>query len=133
MRRFLRSLSIHAIVLWFIAMYVGGVSFGNDLKLLVIAALALTLADGLIRPFINLLLLPLNLVTLGTMRWVSSAITLYIVTLVVPSLKITAFTYPGLSTGLFIIPAITFSVLWAFIVIALLLSFFSSILFWLFR
>lgn len=133
MRRFLRSLAIHAIVLWFIAMYVGGVNFGNDLKLLLLASLALTLADTLIRPFINLLLLPLNLVTLGTFRWVSNAITLYIATLAVPSLKITAFTYPGLATGLFIIPAISFSVLWAFIIVALLISFFSSILFWLFR
>lgn len=133
MRRILRSLAVHAIVLWFIAMYVGGVNFGNDPKLLLLASLALTLADTLIRPFINLLLLPLNLVTLGTFRWVSSAITLYIATLVVPSLKITAFTYPGLSTGLFIIPAISFSVLWAFIIVALLISFLSSILFWLFH
>ncbi|MDO8503084.1 MAG: phage holin family protein [bacterium] len=133
MRRFLRSLTIHAIVLWFIATSVGGIDFGNDPKLLLLGALALTLADTLIRPFVNILLLPLNLVTLGTFRWVSSAITLYIVTLAVPSLKVTAFTYHGLATGFFIIPAVSFSVLWAFIIVALLISFFSSVLFWLFH
>lgn len=133
MRRFLRSLTIHAIVLWFIATSIGGVDFGDDPKLLLLGALALTLAGTLLKPFINLLLLPLNLVTLGTFRWVSSAITLYIVTLVVPHMKITAFTYPGLATDLFIIPSISFSVVWAFIIVALLISFFSSILFWLFH
>lgn len=130
MKAFVRSFAIHAAVLWFIASNVGGLEFGNDPKILLSGALALTLVDALIKPLINLLLLPFNLITLGTFRWVSSVAALYLTTLVVPGFAIRAFVYPGLATSYFIIPSLTLSLLGAYILIAILVSFFVSLLFW---
>lgn len=131
MKGLLRSFAIHSGVLWFIATNVGGLEFANDPKILLSGALALTLVDTLIKPFINLLLLPFNLVTLGTFRWVSSVAALYLTTLVVPGFAIKAFTYPGLVSSYFIIPSITLSLVGAYILIAILVSFLVSLLFWL--
>jgi putative membrane protein len=131
MKSLLRSFVVHSIVLWIVATYVGGISFNNDLKILLLGALSLTLVDALIKPLINILLLPFNLVTLGTFRWVSSVITLYMATLIVPGFAVNAFRYSGLMTAFFIIPPFTLSVLGAYILIAILVSIFVSILFWL--
>lgn len=131
MKGLLRSLVVHLGVLWFVATYIGGISFGSDPKVLAMGALALALVDGLIKPFINLLLLPFNLVTLGTFRWLSSVLALYISTLAVPGLAVSAFTYPGLESSFFIIPTLTFSLLWAYIVLGVVISFIVSVIFWL--
>lgn len=131
MKGILRSFVIHTVVLWIVATEIGGVHFNNDLKVLLMGALALTLVDSLIKPFINLLLLPFNLVTLGAFRWVSSAFTLYISTLLVPGFAVVAFRYAGLATPFFIIPPFALSLLGAYILIGVLISLFVSILFWL--
>ncbi len=131
MKGLLRSFIFHAFVLWFIATNVGGIHFGNDPKVLLLAALALTFVDMLIKPVINLLILPLTLITLGTFRWVSSVFTLYLTTLLVPGFAVVAFTYPGLNAGFIIIPAITLSLLGAYIALSILSSLFVSFLYWL--
>lgn len=131
MRRILRSFSIHLFVLWLVATNIGGIDYQGNFNNLALGAAALTLAESLLKPVINLLLLPFNLVTLGVFRWVSSVITLYVATLLVPGFAITAFVYPGLSTNLFIIPEIQFSLITAYILLSFLVSFASSVLFWL--
>lgn len=127
----LRSFLIHASVLWFVSSNVGGLEYGLDPKILLYGALALTLVDALIKPLINLLLLPFNLITLGTFRWVSSVIALYLTTIIVPGFIIKAFVYPGFVTSYFIIPSLTLSVFGAYILIGILVSFCVSVLFWL--
>jgi putative membrane protein len=127
----LRSFLVHAGILWFIATNVGGIDYSSDIKILLGAALALTFVDSLIKPLINLFLLPFNLVTLGAFRWVSSVVALFLTTLIVPGFAIRAFAYPGLVTEYFIIPSLTLSLLGAYILIAILVSFLISLIFWL--
>lgn len=130
MKRLLRSFVIHFVALWIVATFIGGISYGNNFQYLALAAGALMLADMLLRPLLNLLLLPFNLVTLGIFRWVSGVVTFYIATTLVKGFSIVPFTYPGLHTNLFIIPAISFSAFSAFIAVAFLVSFVTSVLFW---
>lgn len=131
MKGLFRSWLIHLGAIFFVASSVGGIDFGQDHKTLAMAALSLTLVDALIKPLINLLLLPFNLITLGTFRWISNVITLYLTTLVVPGFTISAFKYPGLVTPYFIIPEITLSLLGAYVLLAILISFIVSFFFWL--
>ena len=133
MKGIIRSFTIHAFALWIIAGNIGGLHYGNDPRYLLLGALALTLIDVLLKPLINLLLLPLNLVTLGTLRWISSALTLYLATLIVPSFQVVAFKFPGFTSSLFIIPAINFSTFGAYILISILISLVVSFFYWLSR
>lgn len=131
MKRLLRSFAIHFLVLWFIAKNIGGVEYGNDLRILAYGAVALTFADFLLKPLINILLLPFNLVTLGVFRWVSNVITLYIATALVPGFSVVAFVYKGLATNFLVIPSLELSLFPAYIAISFAISIFSSFLFWL--
>lgn len=131
MKRFLRSFAIHFLVLWFIAKNIGGIDYASDLRILAYGAAALTLTDSLVKPFINLLLLPFNLVTLGLFRWISNVVTLYIATALVPGFSVVAFTFSGLETNYLVIPSFYLSVFWAYIFLSFLISIFSSLLFWL--
>lgn len=131
MKRIIRAFAIYAIILWFLATYVGGIKFGNDPKILLSGALALTLAELFLKPIINLLLLPFNLVTLGVFRWVSNGLMFYIATLLVPGFLITPFTYPGFSSNLFIIPSVHLGLVGAYIFLSFALSIITSFVFWL--
>lgn len=129
MKRLLRSFVIHFFAIWFIARNVGGIDYQNNVQYLALGALALMVADMLLKPLINLLLLPFNLVTLGLFRWISGVVTFYVATTLVRGFSIVAFTYPGIHSNLFIIPSLSFSAFGAFIVVSFLVSFITSFLF----
>lgn len=131
MKRVIRAFAIYALILWFLATYIGGIEFGNDAKILLSGALALTLAELFLKPIINLLLLPFNLVTLGVFRWVSNGLMLYIATLLVPGFLLAPFTYPGFSSNLFIIPSVQLGLVGAYIFLSFTLSIIASFVFWL--
>ncbi len=133
MKGILRSFLVHLIILWAIATYIGGILYGGQFQTLAMGALALTAVDTLIKPLVNLLLLPFNLVTLGTFRWISSVFTLYISTLLVPGFSVVAFKYPGLVSNWFIIPPIDLSLFGAYVAISILISICVSLVFWISR
>ena len=131
MKRLIRAYVIYLSVLWAISSYIGGIEYGKSLQTLLAASLALTVAEILLKPILNLLLLPFNLVTLGVFRWVSNALMLYITALLVPAFSIVPFTYPGFHSDLFIIPAVSLGLIGAYIFLSLILSFIASFVFWL--
>lgn len=108
-----------------------GMQLSKGINSLLLAGVGLSLLSLLVKPLINLLLLPLNLITFGLFRWVSSAIALYLVTLIVPGFKIIAFSFSGLASKWIDIPAVNLSGLMAIIAFSLVISVISSILHWL--
>ena len=108
-------------------------NFAQGWESLLLAGVGLTIVSLLAKPVISILLLPINLLTFGLFRWVSSAITLYIVTLVVPGFSITGFVFSGFSTKWFDIPALSFSGILAYVAFSFVLSLFTSIIYWIIR
>jgi putative membrane protein len=100
--------------------------FENGFTTIVVTGAVLTLTGMLIRPLINLLLLPINLITFGLFKWVSFAITIYLVTLLVSGFKISEFVFSGFSTYWFVVPEIALSGLFAFLAFSFIISFVSS-------
>ena len=130
-RKYLRWFLINAAALWLITRVFEGVSISGGYQTLFLTALVLTLINLFLKPLIKLLLLPINLVTLGAFRWVINVLTLYLVTLIVPEFKITAFLFPGFTYQGFIIPALPLSTFWAFVLSSLSFSLITSLLVWL--
>lgn len=126
MRTILKHFLINTGTLYFISTMASGIEFSNGLTTLVITGAVLTLASMLVRPLINLLLLPINLITFGLFKWVSFAITLYLVTLLVTGFKISDFVFPGYSTYWFNLPQITLYGFFAFLAFSFIISFVSS-------
>lgn len=131
-RLILRSIVINLACIFITAQILSGVvSYVGGYQTLLFAALVISLVNLFIRPIINLLLLPINLVTLGVFRWVSNLATLYIVTWLVPNLQIHPFIFSGLNIKYIIIPQIHFSAFGAFIITTFTLTFVFHFIYWL--
>ena len=133
MKRILRHFTIDTFSLWVISNIANGIVFEKQILTLIIAGAAVTVVSLLAKPVINMLLLPLNLITFGFFRWVSSAIVLYLVTLVVKEFKIVYFSYPGIASKWIDIPALNFKGFLAFVAFAFLLSSLTSFIYWLIK
>ncbi|OGM81883.1 hypothetical protein A2393_02270, partial [Candidatus Woesebacteria bacterium RIFOXYB1_FULL_41_13] len=118
---------------YLISLVISGLVFENGINTIVLTGIALTVASLIIKPVINILLLPLNLITFGLFRWVGYAVALYIVTLVVPGFKIVNFAFNGMTSYWISIPAITFSGIIAIVAFSFIISIISSILDWLLK
>jgi len=130
MKRLLRLYFINLLALYLIIQFTRGLIFEEGAKTFFITAGALTVATLLGKPVINLLLLPLNLVTFGIFRWVSSAIALYLVTMVVSDFKLIGFKFAGLSSKWLDIPSLDLKGITAYIAYSFLLSLIISFILW---
>lgn len=131
MKKHLRFFLFSFFSLWILPNIVSSVVFEEGIKTIAETALVLTLINFLIKPIINLLLLPINLLTLGMFRWVVNTITLYLTTLFVPHFKISSFWFPGLNYHGFALPPINFGLIGTFILVSFIISFITTFLVWL--
>lgn len=131
MKRLLRSFLIHTAAIWLVSQQLGGLSYNDDLLILAVGGASLTLVDAFIKPLLNILLLPFNLITLGTFRWIVNVFTLYLATLLVRGFSVVSFTYLGANLGGFVVPQMEFGLILAYVAVAFFISVVSSILFWL--
>ncbi len=130
MKRIIRAYFIALFSLHLVTLVAQGLVFERGLETFLITGAVLTAAILFARPVINILLLPLNLVTFGIFRWLSSAIALYLVTLIVKEFKITRFFFPGFTSTWIDIPEINLSGLFAYIAFAFILSIITSFIYW---
>ena len=133
MKSILKSLLINIISFWIVVQWVNGFSFGKGNETLFLSALVLGLINLFIKPLINILMLPINLITLGTFRWVVNVAALFLVTLIIPDLKIIGFNFTGLNLGSIYLPAYSTGGFLAIVLNSLLLSLISSFFYWLIK
>jgi len=133
MKTALRHFAIDTYCLWLTSNFATGMVFVDGYKTLLLAGIGVTLVSVVTKPVINLLLLPINLITFGVFRWVGSAVVLYLVTLVVKNFKITHFDYTGLSSKWLDIPVIHFEGMLAFVAFSFVLSILTSVIYWLIK
>lgn len=131
LKKYLRLFLINFLCFWLVARTLPGVEVEGGYQTLAMAGFALMVVNLLIKPLIKLLLLPINLITLGTFRWLVNVLALYLVTMAVPELKIHAFFFPGFSYQGFIIPSIHLGTFWVYVLTSLLISLITSIILWL--
>jgi putative membrane protein len=129
----LKHFIINTVSLYLVSLIVSGIIFSQGTYSILLAGLGLTLATMVIKPVINILLLPINLVTFGLFRWVSFAITLYLVTLVVPGFKLANFYFAGFSSPWFSLPVISLTGFLAFIAFSFLISLLASVAYWIIK
>jgi putative membrane protein len=132
-RRAIKYFIVSSVTLYLISLVFSGLFFENGVKTIILTGIALSITSLIIKPVINILLLPLNLITFGLFRWVGYAVALYIVTLIVPGFKIMDFAFNGLASYWVSIPAVSLHGLIALIAFSFIISTTSSILDWLLK
>jgi putative membrane protein len=133
MKRILRYFVISTVAIFLTSSIASGLRFEKGLETLLYTGLGLTLASVIAKPIINLLLLPVNLVTFGLFRWVSAVAVLYIVSFIVPGFSISNFHFGGYTSMWIELPAIAFTGFLAYLAFSFLYSFISSFIYWLIK
>lgn len=132
LRLLLRSVFINLIGIYICTQILSGVIiFLGGYQTLLMAAVGIAAANLVVRPIVNLLLLPLHLITLGLFRWIANLVSLYLVTWLIPNLQIRPFTFAGTDLTYIVIPQIHFSAFGAFIITTLILTATFHVLYWL--
>lgn len=132
MRSILRNVLLNFLSLFIIARITAGINYRDNLLTLFWAAILLFLLNLIVKPVLNLLLMPINLITMGAFRWVINVIVLLLVTLLVPGFSIVKFTFPGLALSGFVIPSLTFTFFWALVLVSFLQEILVSFINWIF-
>ncbi len=133
MKTVLKHFIINTVSLYVVSLVISGIIFAEGTYSVLLAGIVLTLTSLVLRPVINILLLPLNLITFGLFRWVGFAVTLYLVTLIVPGFKLVNFVFKGFSSSWINIPAISLNGVLAFIAFSFLISLIASVGYWIFK
>lgn len=133
MRSLLKHFIIDTAALYIVSMFVSGIVFMEGTYTLLLTGAVLMLTAMIVKPVINILLLPINLITFGLFKWLGFAVTLYLVTLIVPGFKLLDFAFQGYNSYWFNLPPLSLTGTLAFIAFSFLISTISSIGNWIFK
>lgn len=134
MKKLFKTFVIEAAVLYLVSLSSEGLVFSQGIRSILLTAGALTVATYLVRPIITILLLPLNLITFGLFKWVSHAIVLFLVDLVLDEFSVVGFRFLGFFSDWISIPTITLPQgALAYIGFSLLLALGTGLLHWIIK
>lgn len=131
MKKILRYYLINLASLYFTTQIIKGVSYEGGYQTLALGGLIFTGINLVLVPLLKILLLPLNLLTLGMFSWIANVAALYVLTTVLPQFKLLPYDFPGASINGFAIPAIYLSTLWVAISASFFIGLFTHFFHWL--
>lgn len=132
MKKLLRVFIIESVSVYIASQIARGLVFEKGILGIAATGFALAIASIFVKPIINLLLIPINLITFNLFRFVENAIILYLVSLVVTQFKITGFFFAGIDSPLISLPEISLTTpILYFSAFSILISTISGLLHWL--
>ena len=131
MKTLLRITLINLLTLYLADLLYPGFSLSHQITTLLYASVIWVVLNRVAKPIIKLLLLPINLITLGLFSWLVSVITLFMLVYFIPQVNITPYQFPGLSYQGFIIPPMYINILLSYLVVSILLNSIQSAIIWL--
>lgn len=133
MKSFVRKVLFNSFSIFLISEGISGMKVSGGLITYLLGGLALTILFFVLKPILNILTLPLNIITLGMFSFVINVIIFYILTVFVTTITISAFTFPGISFAGFVVPSIYVNTLFSFVLVSFLQSVVVSFLTWLMK
>ncbi|MEK7517029.1 MAG: phage holin family protein [Patescibacteria group bacterium] len=122
MKSILRNMVFYSFALFLISQVLAGVKVSGGAWTYILGGIILSLLFLFVKPILNVVTLPLNIITLGAFSFLINVIILYLLTIFVTSITIGAFTFNGFSFAGFVVPKISLNNFFAFIVASILLS-----------
>lgn len=131
MKTLLRYFLINLTSLWLTTKIIPGLTYTGGLKTLLIGGVAFAVINIVLVPLIKVLLLPLNLFTLGFFAWLTNVLALYALISVVSGFHLVPYKFPGLIYGGFTIPPTDLPIFWVAVLASLSIGIITHILQWL--
>lgn len=129
MKTFLKLIIFTTVSLYLISRAFSGVQFVNTNTLLM-TGLVLTILMVFVKPFLKILLLPVNIITFGLFAWIINILVIYLATLLIPGFKVGSIAIPAIVVGPFMFPSFTLSTFWSLFLVSWLISIGNGVLSW---
>ena len=131
MKSLIRNFLINLGALWIVTQIIPAITITGGPEGLFIGALSFMAANLVLVPILKLLLLPLNLLTLGLFAWFANVLALFFLVNVVPYFKLSPYHFPGTQYQGFTIPAADLTVFQSVLIASFMLGFIIHFLKWL--
>ena len=128
MRKFIIKILATAASFYVAGYALAGVQLENTWSAYLVASLVFVIFSVVLAPIIKLLLLPINLLTLGLFRWLTNVLILYIFDLLYDGIRIASFTFEGYRSAFISLPSTQLSLFWVLVIASLLMSLTYSII-----
>ncbi|MEK7616763.1 MAG: phage holin family protein [Patescibacteria group bacterium] len=131
MKTLLRYFLINITSLWVTTKIIPGLTYAGGFKTLLIGGLAFAVINIFLVPLLKILLLPLNLFTLGLFAWVTNVLALYALTTLVSGFHLVTYHFRGFVYNGFSVPPVDLSTFWVAVLASLCIGLITHILQWL--
>lgn len=133
MKHLIRTYLINVGALWVTSQALPALTITGGTRGLLLGSLAFMAANLLLVPLLKVLLLPLNLLTLGVFAWLGNVLALYFLVTVMPVFKVASYHFPGMSLNGFIIPQMELSTFLVVVVSSFLIGLLIHVVNWLIK
>ncbi len=107
--------------------FISGFQIHNTWQAYLTAGLVFVIFNAIITPIIKLLLLPINLLTLGLLRWLTNVLVLYLFDILYTGVTISSYNFPGLTNSLISLQPKHISLFWTLVLSSFFISFTYSL------
>ena len=133
MKTVVRTFLLNLGAIWVTSQIIPALVINGGIRGLIIGALAFMGVNLLLVPLLKILLLPLNLLTLGIFAWLSNVLALYFLATVVPSFQLLPYAFQGAEFDGFVIPSIHLSTFQSAIVVSFVIGLIIHFIQWLIK
>lgn len=132
MKGFVQEIAINSVALFVTTNIFTGLNISGGFWGIFTAAVLISIGFRILKPVINLITLPLNVITFGLFQLLVIAFIVFLITLIYPQMQISAFQFSGLQIyGISISPFFV-SLFLSYIIISGTIYLVNKSLFWLF-
>ncbi len=132
MKGFFQEVAINSVALYTTLNIFSGLAVTGGFWGIFTAAILITIGFRILKPVINIITLPLNVITFGLFQALVVAFIVFLITLIYPQMQITEFQFEGAQFFGIIIQPFFVSLFLSYIIISVTIYLINRSLFWLF-
>ena len=133
LRKLLKTIFVYVLALFLLPSIISGVTIVGGWFTLLVGGFALTLMFLILKPILGVLTFPFNLISFGLFSIFTNGFILFLLTKLVPNIKITKFIFHSTTLAGFAIPQIHVNTFFAFVFSGIVISIISGIFRWIIK
>lgn len=132
MKQILKNILVNSFAIYITSLIFSGLIIKNGLSTLLIGGLLLAVISTILKPIVGIITLPFNLISFGLFSFITTLVSLLLITYFYNNIRISGFEFSGVSLWGFEIKRIFLSQILSFIVISATIYLINKAIYWLF-
>lgn len=128
MKHLVRVFLFNVFALWLTGEILPGLLIHGGWQTILFGGFILCLLMLIVAPILKILFIPINILTFGLLSWMVNVIVIYLFTVVVPEMQVTAWVYPGATWAGFVVPQMEISYFVSLVLVSLCIAMITNIL-----